>query len=145
MVEKVLTISSGWLLPCPGRCGGAQETPCAYGGGHQQTPTSGGSTSKGGHPGDHLSPQPTLGPARTAGTVRVLTNTTTTAICPRYGDTCKNVTLLFKTSIIVQCSGRGGPSLFNCRACLVFIMLRGRGGNYFYSKPYVEHQQMHIL
>lgn len=78
--------------------------------------------------GDHLSPQHTLGPARAAGNISVLTNTTTTAICPRYGDTCKNMTLLFKTSITVQCSGRGGPSLFNCRACLVFIMLRGGGG-----------------
>lgn len=39
---------------------------------------------------------------------------------------------------------RGGPFLFNRRACLVFVVLGG-GVNYFYSKPYVEQQQMHIL
>lgn len=40
------------------------------------------------------------------------------------------MTLLFKMSIIVPAlregrEARGGPSLFNCRACLVFVMLQG--------------------
>lgn len=148
-MEDVPTISPRWLLSCPGRREGPQKAPYAHGGARSQRPTSSGSTSKAGHPGGitwGLSTWP--GPAGAAGNTHVLSHASAAAICPGYADTCENVMLFFKMSIIVpvlreEREGRGGPSLFKCRACLFFVMLGGE--NYFYWKPYVEHQQMHIL
>lgn len=122
-VEEVPTI-----LP---RREGKQKTVCAYGGGPETT--SSGSTSKVGYPGGTSWALSTWqGPAGAAVNIPVLAYASTAAICLGYGDTCENMTLLFKMSIIVPVlrdrrEVREGPSLFSCRACLVFVMLGGRG------------------
>lgn len=82
------------------------------------------------------------------GQLGTLTSYPMTALLPsvqarRYRDPCENVMLLLKMNIVVPVLGEILP--FQLQGLLSFHHVGGGGGNYFYSKPYVEHQQMHIL
>lgn len=130
------------VAPCPGiTCPGR---------GHYQKPTAAGSTRKVGIVGG--APEPP-GPAGTAGDPHVLTHAGTAAICPgtplqAYLWKCDGTSRNEHRCCSAQGGEEsvGGSPFFYGRACFVFIVLGGgRGQNYFYSKPYVEHQQMHIL
>lgn len=119
------------MLSCLGRRGEPQEERCNHGGGHYQRPTFTGSTSPAGHPEGAiwaLSTRPEA--AGAAGNTHVLTPASATGTYPGDGDKCENMMPLSKRSIVIPGLGegrevRGGPFLCNCRACLVFVMLRG--------------------
>lgn len=134
------------MLSCLGRRWGPQEEWCNRGGGHYQRPTFTGSTSQAGHPEGTiwaLSTRP--GAVGTPGNTRVLTPASATDIYPGDGHKYENTMLLPKRSILAQCwGGKGGEDPFF--AIVGHAQLSSCcGGNYFCSKPYVEHQQMHIL
>lgn len=118
----------------PGGCspvlwGATENTMCPWWGTLAETHLWGQHKQRGTSWGTTWTPSTQRGPARAAGNARVLTNTNTAAICPRYRGACKNLTLLFKMSIIVPVLGEGREARTLPFQLLSFHRVAGGGGS----------------